>query len=337
MQNKTVKWAIVGCGRITERRVAPIFHRVERAQLAAFCSRDLTKAKSFAERFGAEKAYESVDELLADKSIEAVYLATPNLFHTDQTCRSLAAGKHVLVEKPMALSAVAAGAMIEAAQQADRLLGIMQQQRFHPANAHLIRLHNDGELGRLLMLRVQIAMWLATAENWRGVPKLSGGGVTMDLAPHALDLMLQIGGEVTRVDAAMRNLYFPGPTEDFCAARLEFANGAVGLLDLSYCGQQYGGRVEAFGNEATFFADGSMQATEVYHTGFRRGSQPTELDRVTATTDCYQATLQDFTDAILDGGQPTVCAADGLRVMQTLDALYASARSGRPVDVIKDE
>ena len=155
----------------------------------------------------------------------------------------------------------------------------------------------------------------------------------MDLAPHALDLMLEIGGEVRRVDARTGNLQFAGEVEDFCAARLEFASGAVGLLDVSYCAHQYGGRVEAFGSEATFAADGSMQSTGEYCTWFRRGEKAEPMRREVASTDCYQEAIEDFNDAVLHDGDPSVSMADGLKVIRIIEAMYASAGKGCAVEV----
>lgn len=334
---RKIGWAIIGCGRVTDRRAAPVFSKLEEAELVAFCSRDLSKARAFCTRYGALRAYDSLEDLLRDSSVRAIYLATPNACHAEQAAQCLAAGRHVLVDKPMATNAAAALAMVEAARRADRLLGVMQQQRFHPANMHLIRLRDEGALGKLNLLGAQIAMWYPPSGNWRGTPAVSGGGVTIDLAPHALDLLIELGGDVRRVDARMWNLQFPGPVEDLCSARLEFADGAVGLMELAYCAHHYGGRIEAFGSEATFIADGSMQAAEVYYTRYRRGQVIAPMRQEVTTTDCFQAAIEDFTDAVLHGGEPAISMTDGLRVMRVIDALYASARSGSAVDVAGDQ
>jgi len=329
----TIGWAIVGCGRVTDRRLAPVFARIDDATLVALCSRDLAKARSYAQRHRALRVYDSLDGLLADGGVDVVYIATPNALHVDGAIRCLAGGKHVLVDKPMATDAAAAQRMIEAAQKSGRLLGVMQQQRFHPANVHLIRLHDEGELGKLLFLRVHVGIWYPPAENWRGRPEMSGGGVVIDLGPHALDLMMQVAGDIRRVEAQTRNLQFAGPVEDFCGVRLEFAGGTLGLLELSYCSHEYGGRIEAYGSEATFLADGSMQQADTYGTWFRRGSEAGQMSREVGATDCYQAAIEDFTDAVIHRGDPAISMWDGLRVMQVIDAIYASARSGKPVDV----
>jgi len=328
-----VGWGVFGCGRVADRRVAPVFARIEDARLVAFGSRSLSNAQAYAERHGAARAVGSLDALLADDDVQVVYIATPNALHPQHAVQCLRAGRHVLVDKPMATSVQGAQVMADAAVKNRRLLGVLQQQRFHPANMHLLRLKDEGRLGRLRVLRVQVGMWYAPDQNWRGTPALSGGGVAMDLGPHALDLMLEVAGDVVRVDACLRTLQFPGEVEDFCSARLDFAGGAMGLLELSYCAHGYGGRVEAYGSDATFVVEGSMQSAGVYHTWFRRGQTPEPMQREIAGFDCYQAAIEDFTDAVLHAGEPSITMDDGLRVMRLIEAIYESARRGAPVEV----
>jgi predicted dehydrogenase len=318
---------------VADRRLGPAFVRINDAALVAFCSRDLARARTYVQRHGARRAYDSLDQLLADREVHVVYIATPNALHAPQAIRCLRAGKHVLVDKPMATSVRGAQEMVDAARQSGRILGVLQQQRFHPANMHLLRLRDDGLLGKLNVIRIQIGMWYPPDQSWRGTPALSGGGVVIDLAPHALDLMLEVGGDISKVEAAIRTLQFPSDVEDFCSARLDLSSGAVGLLELSYCAHQYGGRVEAYGSEATFAVEGSMQAAGVYHVWFRRGQNPEPLQQHVCTTDCYQAAIEDFTDAVLHGGEPAISMIDGLRVTQLIEAIYESARGGAAVEL----
>jgi predicted dehydrogenase len=331
--NGSVGWGVLGCGRVADHRFAPVFAKTADAELVAFCSRDLSKARSYARRHHARRAYRSLDELLADPEIHVVYIATPNALHAAQAIRCVRAGKHVLVDKPMATCIRDALQLVEAAGETGRIVGVLQQQRFHPANMHLIRLRDEGVLGKLNVLRVQIGMWYPPTQSWRGTPALSGGGAVMDLAPHALDLMTEIGGRIVRVDAQIRTLQFPGEVEDFACARLDLASGAIGLLELSYCQHQYGGRVEAYGSQATFAVEGSMQSAGTYYTWFRLGQTPEPVQEHVSTTDCYQAAIEDFTDAVQHGGRPSIDIMDGLRVSRSIAEIYTSARSGHPVDL----
>lgn len=330
---KPMGWAVLGCGRVAERRFAPAFARIDDARLIAFCSRDPARAEAYAAKHGAERFYGSLDDLLSDDYVDIIYIATPNALHPQQAIRCLQAGKHVLVDKPMATSVQAARTMIEAARKRRRLLGVLQQQRFHPANMHLIRMCDEGELGKLNLLRIQTGIWYSPKTTWRGEPGLSGGGVVMDLAPHALDLMIEVAGDVVAVDARTRMLEFEGEVEDFCSAWLEFAGGAVGLLELSYCAHAYGGRVEAYGNAGTYAVEGSMQAAGTYSTWLRKGDAVEPMQHHVSTIDCFQAAIEDFNDAVQHRKDPSIDMFDGLRVIEVVEAIYRSAREARTTKV----
>ncbi|QDV90463.1 1,5-anhydro-D-fructose reductase [Phycisphaerae bacterium RAS2] len=321
-----VRWAIVGCGRVAQRRVAPVFARLEGAILHAFCSRDAARAREFAGQFGAPAAHGSLDDLLADRDVDAVYVALPNVLHAPTAMRCLAAGKHVLCDKPLALSADEARAMAGAARKAGRTLSVLHQQRFHPANQRLLELIRTGALGRLLSIRIHIGFFYPPGDLWRLDPARSGGGAWMDLAPHALDMMLQCGGPLRVIGGRVRNLCFDYPVEDDARAEIAFESGAVGTVETSYCAHAYGGRIEAYGDRASYIADGTMQAAPRYRTMLRKAGDEMEIDERAATVDCFELAVQDFSAALLEGRPPRVSLDDALAVMENVDSLYRMAR-----------
>ncbi|GMU33362.1 MAG: dehydrogenase [Planctomycetia bacterium] len=317
---------IIGCGRVVEKRVAPAMIASARAKLVAFCSRDGSKARQFAESFGASAAYNDVSALLADDKVQAIYIAVPNAFHAELAIRCLQADRHVLVDKPMALSTQQALSMISASRQSGKTLGLMHQQRFHPVNQKLIKLIREGSLGRIHFVRAQMGFWYSLAENWRLSPELSGGGAAIDLAPHVLDILLHAMGPIRSVDARCYDLHLHRGVEDLLTARVEFASGAVGQLDFSYCFHHYGGRIEVYGSEGTFLADGSLQQADRYRLWQRRGSDDLPLEEG-ETPPCFRLILEDFADAVLSSRPPAVSMYDGLSTMNVIDALYASAKA----------
>jgi len=325
---------IVGCGRVVERRIAPAVREADNAELVAFCSRNLDRACQFRDQHGADRAYDALVEMLDDPDVHAVYVGTPNSVHAVEVLDCLAGGKHVLVDKPMAPTAAQCREMIESANRRRLTLGVLHQQRFHPANQQLARWIEEGRLGKLTMVRIGMGVWYPPAETWRLEPRQSGGGVAMDLGPHAIDILRQLAGEVASVNAMTANVQFHYEVEDFCAARLAMDEGPVGLLDLSYCSHAYGGRVEVYGSEASAAADGSMQQIGDYRLWFRRGntSNPVELveDRFEGA---YTAAIEEFADAIDQRRAPAVTAADGLATLEVIEAIYESARTGQTVSL----
>lgn len=331
--DQIIGWGIVGCGRVADRRVAPIFAALNGANLVAVWARDPVKARDFAARHGVPRAYDNLDSLLQDDGVQAAYVATPNVSHAEMVIRCLHAGKHVLVDKPMAMDLAQAATMIEAARGSRRLLGVLHQQRFHPANQRLLKLVQDGALGRLNIVRMQIGFWYPPNGNWRLDPALSGGGAAMDLAPHAFDLAMCLAGPVDSIAARLFHLQFQYPAEDYAIATTRFASGAVGLFDFGYCTHAYGGRIEVFGSQGTFVADGSMQMAPGYRTEIRIGQAQPEV-AVWPGVDCFAPAFQDFVNAIRQERQPVVTMDHGLGVMNLVDALYESARTQRTIDEV---
>ncbi len=325
-ETPVIQWAIVGCGRVAQRRVAPVFSRIKNAALHAFCSRDSARAREFAGQFGAPAAYGSLDQLLTDPLVDAIYIALPNALHAPTAIRCLAAGKHVLCDKPLAMSTAEARTMAESARKSGRTLSVLHQQRFHPANQRLLELLQTGALGRLLSLRIHIGFFYPPGDLWRLDPARSGGGAWMDLAPHALDMMLQCGGPLRVTSGSVRNLCFDYPVEDDARAEIAFASGAVGTVDTSYCAHAYGGRIECYGERASFIADGTMQAAPRFRTILRKFGDEIEIDDEPATVDCFELAVQDFSAALIEGRPPRVSLDDALAVMNAVETLYRVAR-----------
>jgi 1,5-anhydro-D-fructose reductase (1,5-anhydro-D-mannitol-forming) len=327
---RPVGWGIVGCGRVAENRVAPAIKHAANSSLAAFCSRTTERAARFAQRFDAPAACDDLAAMLRDDRVEAVYLATPNALHAEQAIACLRAGRHVLTDKPMALSAADCERMKEAADASDRVLGVCHQQRFHPAHQACFRLVREGKLGRLTILRAQMGFLFQPSDQWRLQPALSGGGPGMDLAPHAVDILLQAAGAAARVAGRVANVRFDYPVEDAFFAQLDFAGGAIGTVETDYCSHGYGGRLEVRGDEGTFIAEGSLMAADRYQTWLLRGPSRTPVETHEGEhRECFRAAIEDFSGAIREQRRPIVSADDGIAVMRVIEAAYADARSKR--------
>lgn len=181
--------------------------------------------------------YASYQQLLEKERPEVVTIMTPHPFHARIAIDCLQAGSHVLVEKPMAVQVAEADAMIEAADKAQRLLGVIFQQRLRPEIQAARRLIQEGRLGTIQHVTMEVA-WPRTAyyynlATWRGTWAGEGGGVLMNQAPHNLDLLCYLLGLPARVFAWTRNLLHHIETEDTVQACLEWANGALGSLHIS--------------------------------------------------------------------------------------------------------
>lgn len=196
----TIKWGIIGCGDVTEVKSGPAFRKVTGSDLVAVMRRDAARAEDYARRHGVPRWYSEADALINDPEVNAIYVATPPLYHEAYTIQALKAGKPVYVEKPMAVSAAAARNMAACAAREGGKLCVAHYRREQPLFKKIRQLLLEEAIGRVqlvnlrLLLPHQSKVVAATEANWRINEALSGGGLFHDLAPHQLDLMYHFFG-----------------------------------------------------------------------------------------------------------------------------------------------
>lgn len=228
-----IKWGIIGCGDVTEVKSGPAFNKVANSSLVAVMRRNAAKAADYAKRHGVPKWYNNASQLINDPEINAIYIATPPLQHEAYTIEALKAGKHVYVEKPMALNAAAAKRMVIATEQYGAKLSVAHYRRAQPMFLKIKSLLNENAVGdvRLVDLRMlqpqQSAIIANSEENWRMDPTISGGGLFHDLAPHQLDLILHYFGKIKRYDGISLNQDPQTPVDDLVTGHILFENGVV--------------------------------------------------------------------------------------------------------------
>lgn len=230
---KKIKWGIIGCGDVTEVKSGPAFNKIPNSSLVAVMRRDAVKAEDYAIRHGVPKWYSNAEELINDPEVDAIYIATPPLQHEEYTLLSLAAGKPVYVEKPVAVNAEAAIRMKNASEQYCTKLSVAHYRRAQPMFLKIKELIEHKELGevrfvQLKMLQPQDSNIIANSEtNWRLDPATSGGGLFHDLAPHQLDLMIYFFGEPLLSSGLGVNQSALSRADDLVTGHVLFKNGVV--------------------------------------------------------------------------------------------------------------
>lgn len=195
-----INWGIIGAGDVAEVKSGPAFNKVAGSKLLAVMRRNEEKVKDFATRHKVPLWYTSVDELLANKDINAVYIATPPASHKEYALKAIAAGKDIYLEKPMALNLIECQEIIAAAKNSSSKICIAHYRRNLAAFKTVKDIIDSGKLGQINFARISILqpadsdIIAETDENWRMDPTLSGGGLFHDIAPHQIDLMLQYFG-----------------------------------------------------------------------------------------------------------------------------------------------
>ena len=194
-QNKPIRWGIIGCGDVTEKKSGPAFNKVPDSSLIAVMRRDSAKAKDYAERHGVPKWYDDAAALINDPEVNAIYVATPPKYHEEYAIASLQAGKAVYVEKPMSIHLAACLRMQDAAGSTGSKLCIAHYRRALPMFLKIKALLAEEAIGKIRTVRLsmlqpdQSSIIANTGTNWRVDPEIAGAGLFFDLAPHQLDLI----------------------------------------------------------------------------------------------------------------------------------------------------
>lgn len=345
-----VNWGVIGCGGIARRRTIPEgIVPAGNSRLHAVMDVAGDVADEMARELGV-KACPSEQALLEDRDIQAVYIATPVSLHREQALRAFAAGKHVLVEKPMALSIADCEAMIAAAAKAGRKLGIGYMMRFHGLHQRLKEMVAGGALGNTFLARAQLSCWFPPmAGAWRQDHAQSGGGSLVDMGNHCLDLLEYIlGARVTEISCFTANAVHDYPVEDTAVVTARFANGALGMVDASFAIPDNSSRnfLELYGNLGSILAEGSVgqgpagtvrafleKGTRGYEAQQARESAETQrIDFPEVNT--YQGEIEEFAAAIIENRRPLNSGEDGLWSQKVVAAAYESARTGQRVTII---
>lgn len=222
-----MRWALIGGGDVAAKRLFAALSQAQGSELVCLVGRDPDRTREAAESHGIAAWYTSMAEAFEREEVDAVYIATPVYLHRDQTLLAAAHGKHVLVEKPMALTCGEAEAMVEACEAAGVTLQVAYYRRFYPKLQRISELIQSGMIGKPVSVHGQFSEYfdLDPRANWRVRRALGGGGPLMDIGSHSLDLMIALFGPVRRVAAQTAALTFAYEVEDSISLLLQFASG----------------------------------------------------------------------------------------------------------------
>jgi len=315
--------AIVGLGRWGQTLVAAVQGRSDRLRITRAVSRDPGRLRDF----GARHKLELVGELapvLADRTIDAVVVATPHSLHCEQTIAVASAGKAVFCEKPLTLTKAEAARAIEACRKAGVVLGIGTDKRFFPSLRELLRLVKDGDLGKILHLEAHFSNQVAgTFSEWRYALDESPAGGMTGTGIHMLDALVALAGPVRRVQALLLSHKPPPDPHDSLSALLEFNSGISGTLAMVRSTPAYF-RLHAFGREASAEALGRTDLV------LRRGgAEPQHLSF--SPVDTVRANLEAFADAVAGVAPYPIPTEEILDTVAAFEAIAKAAKSGEPV------
>lgn len=231
-----IKWGMIGCGNVTEKKSgAPAINKVQHSRLVAVMARKKEKAEDYAKRHEVPRWYTDVDELIGDKEVNAVYIATPPDVHLEYAAKAIKAGKAVYIEKPMARSFAECEEINRLGREAGVPVFVAYYRRTLPYFVRLKELIDSGAVGEIRLINIALH-WQPydeeVSENpkprWRVFPEISGGGHFHDLASHQFDFLEYAFGKIKYARGIARNQAGLYPADDVVVANFEFENGILG-------------------------------------------------------------------------------------------------------------
>ena len=319
----TVHWGLIGSGDIARKRIAPALRDLASCTLAAVCRGRPELAESFAQEFGAPRWYATAAELLADPVIDAVYIATPVRLHAAQAIAAAEAGKHVLCEKPMAMTVAECDAMIAACRSSGVSLGVAYYRHCYPVIARIRNILASGDIGDPVLAQVNAFEHFNPPpehpRHWLVVREQAGGGPMFDFGCHRIEVLLDLLGPVRGVRSMVGNVAFTREVEDTAIALLEFERGGYGTLSVTHAAREPQDTLCIFGTGGSIHLE-SLNAGVMR---VRRGAHE-HVESLPPHINLHQPLIEEFTAAVLAKRAPTVTGEIGRAVALIEERIYAA-------------
>jgi predicted dehydrogenase len=331
-EGKVLRVALLGLGSYASR-VAEAMKDSKRAVVAGLVSGTPSKLVSWREKYNVPESncynYDTVDQIKNNPDIDAVYIITPNALHKDMAIRIAKAGKHVIVEKPMALNAKEGKEMVDACQKAGVHLLVGYRMHFEPKTLEIIRMRNAGDFGKVLFFQGLSGFIIGDPKQWRLNKDLAGGGSMMDIGIYSVNGSRYMIGEdpiwVTAQETKTDFVKFKEGVDETIQFQMGFPGGAVASCLSTY----------TLNNLDRFFLDGTKGYAELMpSTGYGPIKGKTNKGELTHPHVTHQTVQMDeFASIILDGKQPIVPVdgVEGWKDMVIVDAIYQAARTGKKI------
>ncbi len=331
-----VKFILIGCGRIGNRHAE---HIQNFGNLLAVCDIDKEKADRAAKTFNCKCYYSIEDILLHEKSAEVASICTPNGLHAEHTIKSLQAGLHILCEKPMALSVYDCGEMIKAAENANRRLFIVKQNRFNPPVAAVKQAIDEGRFGKIHSVQLS-CFWNRNEDyyknSWKGTKSMDGGTLFTQFS-HFVDLLYWMIGDIKKVSAFAGNLGHKNiiEFEDTGVIACEFYSGTLGTINYTVNSYKKNmeGSLTIFGEKGTVKIGGQYlneleyQNIEGYEIkDLPAGNPPNNYGQYQGSMSNHDRVYENVIEVLTQKGRIATNGFEGLKTVEIIDKIYSAAK-----------
>lgn len=329
---RKVRYAVVGLGHIAQAAVLPGFRKAKNSEIAALVSGDTTKLRELQTEYDVVAAYNyaDFDACLDSPDIDAVFIALPNDLHFDCCLRALHAGKHVLCEKPLALSVRDAEEMLDAAEQNGVRLMTAYRLHFEPANLSAIELIRRGKIGEPRYFNSTFSYQVIDPDNIR-LQWARGGGPVFDIGTYCINAARYLmGDEPEEVSAVLANTGDKRfrEVEETASAILRFPGGRLATFTVSF-GAADSARYELVGTKGSIILDPAYE----YSMGLNRTVKIDDREKTKEFphVDQFAGELEEFSACILENREPEASAREAIGDLRVIEAIFESAESGRVV------
>lgn len=338
------KVAILGAGFVSNIHVESYHRFVANAEVVAVYARNIDKAKAFAQKHNIPRWYNDIDKVIHESGCEVIDICLPNYLHAEATLKAADAGKHIIIEKPLAVTLEEADAMIAACKKANVKLMYAEELCFAPKYERVRQMVNEGAIGTIYMLK-QAEKHSGPHSDWFYDIDRAGGGVLMDMGCHAIAWFRWMlnNSKAISVYATMATVFHKERTkaEDNSVVIVEFENGVTAVAENSWA--KHGGmddRCEVYGTGGVVYADLFMGNSAIAYSRHGYGYAMEKADTTIGWSftvfeevfnQGYPHELKHFIDCVQQDKQPFVTGEDGRAVLEIIYAAYASAAQGKKI------
>jgi predicted dehydrogenase len=318
---RVFRWGLIGAGDIARKRVAPAIHESPASELVAVSRARADLAESFAAECGARRWHARWQDLVAGADLDGVYVATTVDVHAEQTIAAANAGKHVLCEKPMAITAAECDRMIAACRANGVVLGVAYYRRFYPAVQRVRSIVASGAIGVPVFAEMHALEWFDPEPDhprgWLLTRARAGGGPMMDFGCHRLEVLVNLFGSVRRASALTANVVFQREVEDTAAVLLQFDSGPCAAVVVTHAVRDRQDTLDVFGTRGSIrCANLNAGALRITIDGLER------VETLPPAANVHLPLIEDFVEAVFNKRQPAVDGDTGRHVAAIEDQIY---------------
>lgn len=334
-----VKWGIIGPGDFARRGIGPALLEASDTKLTAVYSRSLVRATEFAKDFNADKAYDVFEKFLEDPNIDVVYISTPNKLHAQQSILAANYKKHVLCEKPMAINLKEGEEMVKTCEKNKVKLGVVFQNRYHPAHIKMRDYIYTGELGEIELACVQLCRGFPRNKQingWRGDPSMTGLGAIVAQGVHPIDLLRFIlDSEVDEVQAMTDKKSPKKSLDEMVYCLLKFKNGVYATLVSGWYVSNYDNDLRLYGSKSKIVCTGTLGIPRPGQIGemiLQNDSCQNKINYPVITQNNKMCRLvEEFNKHIIKNTKFDTNGYNGLQMIKIANAISESAQKGKRI------